>query len=324
MVRAVMRTMLFRSGRKPGAPVRRSDLVAAVDAAYASGAGRGGTGAPAGGRGRPSHAVPLSLALARATFARDLALDMARVDILPLDGRGGGGGGGGGGGVRGGGNSSTEAYCLRTLLPPPALAASAAAGGVGARPPHTAALGLLAAALVRLGGSAPAVRAGGGGGGGGRGGPAGPGGGPGWMVEGELWALLSEVGARQRADGPGALEAAWAGLGGSGGSPVQPTAAAAEDALIPGVGDPAAALKAALDGRWLVERWGPPPPGGDGGANAGGRARWYGIGETAAGGDGALDAFIRLLFESPDPAADLGRAGWAARRAGGGGRGAGG
>ena len=41
MVRAVMRTMLFRSGRKPGAPVRRSDLVAAVDAAYAQADARG-------------------------------------------------------------------------------------------------------------------------------------------------------------------------------------------------------------------------------------------------------------------------------------------
>ena len=54
IARAVMRTMLFRAGRKPGAPVKRADLVAAVDAAHAS------AGAGAGRR----HHAAVGLALA--------------------------------------------------------------------------------------------------------------------------------------------------------------------------------------------------------------------------------------------------------------------
>ena len=290
MVRAVMRTMLFRAGRKPGAPVRRADLIAAVDAAHTSAAAVAG----------PRHhaATSLALVLAREKFARDLCLDLARVDLIPV-GRSGGGSGGRGGSGGGGGGTGQEAFCLRTLLPPPAAAVAAAAGGAGTRPPLAPGLGLLAAALVRLGGT-PASGGPGGGGGGARGpGDAGSGG-PGWMEESELWSLLGDLGARRPSDGPGALEAAWAGLGGSAASPPGNEPALV---IIPGVGDPAAALKAATEGRWLVERWGPPLEPGAGSE----RARWYGVGETALGGDGGarLDAFIRLLFEAPDPAAEL-------------------
>ena len=117
MVRAAMRAALFLAGKRPGAPVRRSALSAAVAASGRAAARkrtpvglviklvRGRIGCLRGGRGHGLGLLPLPspdrrplphrplLPQAQAQFARTLALELAPIALSPADGDGGGGGG---------------------------------------------------------------------------------------------------------------------------------------------------------------------------------------------------------------------------------------
>jgi hypothetical protein len=220
MARTIMRTLLFRAGRKPGAPVKRAELTAAL----------GGRAA-----GVPAAVKGYVIKVAAARLASDFGLEMAALDLAPVRSAATARGGGGAG-------AATPAVALRTLLPPRLAAAVRAVA-----PPSNAAapgVGLLAAALVRLdrgGAGTPAA---------------------------DLWAHLTALGA-------------------------------APGASVPGVGDPAAAVDAAVAARWLASRV-------ERGAE--GPVTLYSLGDAAMADDGAgLDEFVGTLFESADPARALAR-----------------
>ena len=69
MARTIMRTLLFRAGRKPGAPVKRAELTAAL----------GGRAA-----GVPAAVKGYVLKVAAARLASDFGLEMAALDLAPV------------------------------------------------------------------------------------------------------------------------------------------------------------------------------------------------------------------------------------------------
>lgn len=317
MVRAVMRLLLFRAGRSAGAPVRSDQVTAAVrGASMASGAASSSSAAAAagaGGGGRASAAATAAAAAAasaaaapswprvaavvkeaQARFARELAMEMAQVELLPASAVGkaraaaaapAAAGGAeeasnntrrGGSGATAGPSSlssanTTRAYVLRSLLPPRLLAASRRGGSRGGADPnanprrHAPAVALVAAALVRLdrgGAGTPAA---------------------------DLWAVLGELGLPK----PQTQQQA------------QTSSSAPSAAInVPGIGDPADAVAAALRARLLVEKRG--DGGGSSSRDAEGQPQTvYALGEAALGPDGrcsAIDEFITAMFESADPA----------------------
>ena len=307
MVRAVMRLLLFRSGRCSGVPVKADQVSAAVRGASmgaaSSSASAAATAGAGGGMGRASAAAAAAAAAAdaaaapswlrvaaaikeaQARFARTLALEMAQVELLPASAAGkargvaaaaaggeahtasrGSGAGDTTANRANAGVNTTKAYVLRSLLPSKFLAASKQRADPGDPRRHAPAVALVAAALVRLdrgGAGTPAA---------------------------DLWAVLSELGLPKPRQQPPSASNSSSSNSNSTNRGAPP--------CVPGIGDPAEAISAALASRLLVERR-------DERDAQGQPVTVYALGETAMGGDGkcsGIDEFITAMFETADPA----------------------
>jgi len=290
MVRAVMRLLLFRSGRSPGAPVKSEHVSAAVRGASMGAASASATTTAAGGGARASAAAAAAAAAAasaapsyqrvaavikeaQARFARTLALEMAQIDLLPASAAGkaraatddaanrrraSGAGGGGGAGPSPASSSSntTRAYVLRSLLPPKFMLAARGRADPGNPRRNAPAVALVATAFVRLdrgGAGTPAA---------------------------DLWEVLSQLGLPKPPNASSALNSNRA------------------PPNVPGIGNPADAISAALHSRLLVEKRNERDQQGQ-------PQTVYALGEAAMGADGkcsGIDEFITAMFETADPA----------------------